>query len=311
MCIWDERVSVRYWGELAMVGPSSASQLAGWLLAAALFFGQVPPLCAEAPPVKPGPSSARQPATNPGRGEPASPSWNAERVALLTMRLADEHFAVREASSLELASAPPRFLPLLQATASHAEDPETRKRLQEAVKGIFTGQVVRQLPEWQRPHGFLGIRWTISDNPPGVQVQEVIADTAAAQGGVQAGDVIIQVDGKLFQPGLTHEEAMVVWRTMLSGDAMTLGVRRPDAEEPVTLKLTVGAPAEQYRRPDTDAEREQQLWARYLDGKLRVPPALLEAGSSSPQKAPADVAKPRRRPLQSWPPELEAPPASK
>jgi hypothetical protein len=251
------------------------------------------------------------PATPPGP-QPSQPKaaaeWDARRVAALIARLSEEQFATREAATQELGSAPARFLRTVQAAAGQAEDPEVKARLERAAKQVFTGQVLPHLPEARKGQGFLGIRWYVCPDPPGILVQEVIADTAAAQGGVQPGDVLVQVDEQSFEPGLSHEEAMDVWRAMLPGDHMVLKARRAEAADLVELKLVVGEAPAEYKRPDSNADKAEQLWLRYLRGKLQVPNTLL---GDSPSTSAAGAAKnaaatPGRPPLQSWPRELEA-----
>jgi serine protease Do len=76
-------------------------------------------------------------------------------------------------------------------------------------------------------------------------VSEVEADSPAGRGGLKAGDIIVQMDGKPVAHGQLREHAA----RAETGTQITLGVRRDG--KPVDVKVTVGerAPARARRTP--------------------------------------------------------------
>jgi putative serine protease PepD len=92
------------------------------------------------------------------------------------------------------------------------------------------------------PHPFLGISGathfeTQVDGalaPAGVEVAEVIADTAAALGGLAVGDIITTFDGK---PVVTMDRLVVELRYFRVGDIIELGITRNGA--PMALAVTL------------------------------------------------------------------------
>jgi predicted metalloprotease with PDZ domain len=231
---------------------------------------------------------------------PAEPvkTWDAARIAGLLAELGDEQFTKRETATRDLAGAPASVLKTVQTAAGQTEDPEVRRRLEQVAREIFVRRIARNLPEWGAGRGFLGIRWTLSEDSPGVIVQEVLANTAADKAGLQPGDVILQVNKTEFRAGMTHDEAMTVWRTMTPNQALVLKVSRAEQAEPLEIKAVTGEMPGQFRPggQDAEAEKEEQLWAGYLAGQLKIPEALLKGGGNGGRAAPGAS----RKPLQSW-----------
>jgi hypothetical protein len=234
---------------------------------------------------------------------PAEPAktWEAARVAGLLAELGDEQFAKRETASKELALAPAGVLKAVQAAAGQTEDPEVRRRLEQAAREIFVRKIARNLPEWSAARGFLGIQWALAEDSPGVLVRDVLANTAADKAGLQPGDIILQVNKFEFRAGMTHEEAMGIWRTMVANQPLVLKVSRAEQAAPLEIKAVAGETPNQHRGPDAEEEKEEQLWACYLVGQLRIPEALLKGGNGD-RAAPGAT----RKPLQSWSPDSEA-----
>jgi len=82
---------------------------------------------------------------------------------------------------------------------------------------------------------FEGIGATVSTQNGEIVITSPIEDTPASRAGIQAGDVILEVDGESTQ-GWTQEKAVLKIRGP-AGSEVTLKVRHPDGnEETVTLK---------------------------------------------------------------------------
>lgn len=221
----------------------------------------------------------------------ADDSWNGRRIEALAEQLRADEYVRREDASRMLADAPASALPILERLAQETDDPEARLRLQQAAHAIFVNQVAQRLPEWPQGRGFLGIRWTISGDAAGVVINEVLADTAADRSGLQAGDLILSANGRSFEEGMTQEEAMLIWREMLPGDHMKLKVRKAGQQEATDMEVVVGGMPDEYRAELSEGEKIEKLWARYLQGRLKLP-------ENSPLK---------RTRLQSWLLILQAP----
>ena len=84
--------------------------------------------------------------------------------------------------------------------------------------------------------GYLGV--TMGDatgGQAGAVVQEVTPDSPAAQAGLQAGDVVVSIDGKAVQD---RSELVAAVRGHKPGDKVTLVVVRGGNETTVTATLT-------------------------------------------------------------------------
>lgn len=226
-----------------------------------------------------------------------SNEWTGRRIEELAAQLKDDEYLRREDASRKLAEAPASVLPIVERLAQDAEDPEVSQRLLTAARAIFRKQIAQLLPEWKKGRGFLGIRWTIGPDKPGVLVQEVIPNTAADEAGIQNGDVILSANANRFEAGMTHEEAMRIWRQMIPGDQMKLLVKKADKDEPAEMVVTVKGMPTEYQYEASEVEQEEKLWGRYREGRLQLPRDL--QGESS-----TDV---ERGNLQSWPKVLQAP----
>jgi serine protease Do len=92
-------------------------------------------------------------------------------------------------------------------------------------------------------HAFLGVsgatHYVESDDgsraPAGVLVDEVIADTAAEDAGVAAGDVIVSVNGKAL---ITTEELVLRIRLHRVGETVSIVVDR--SGERLTFEISLG-----------------------------------------------------------------------
>ena len=228
--------------------------------------------------------------STPSDKAPTETEWTGEKLADLVKRLGDERFVVRDEASNELAKAPVSLLPELLKHAQ-GSDPECRKRLQDAARDLFMRKIIHELGEWKIGRGFLGISWNISDDPPGVLVQQVLPGTGAEKAGVESGDIITKIDKKKCEAGFTHEEAVNIWRQMSPGDPMKLEIKH--GENIKEIDATVGEKPEEYRDPDSDSDKADTIWAKFLSGELKLPERMLRQNGKS-------TAASARKPLQSW-----------
>ena len=84
--------------------------------------------------------------------------------------------------------------------------------------------------------GYLGVSMgDATGNQSGAVVQEVTPDSPAAQAGLQAGDVVVSIDGQAVQD---RSELVAAIRGHKPGDKVTLGVTRGGNETTITATLT-------------------------------------------------------------------------
>jgi putative serine protease PepD len=84
--------------------------------------------------------------------------------------------------------------------------------------------------------GYLGVSMgDATGNQSGAVVQEVTPDSPAARAGLQAGDVVVSIDGKAVQD---RSELVAAIRGHKPGDKVTLGVTRGGNETTITATLT-------------------------------------------------------------------------
>ena len=119
---------------------------------------------------------------------------------------------------------------------------------------VNTATVARQpsLAEDQlQPRGFLGVEWSESKIEPsnkengkgasarlGPRIDRVLQGSAAAKGGLQAGDRIIKIRDKVVN-GVSDARAALA--NVRPGDTVPLTVRRGEGTEARELILTVAA----------------------------------------------------------------------
>lgn len=101
--------------------------------------------------------------------------------------------------------------------------------------------------------GVLGIQ--LSDTRSGPRVNLVIEPSAAAEAGIQHGDLVLQVDERTVS---TSEQLVSTIQQRLPGDQVALRVRRGDSE--LTVNATLG------RR--TELDQENSDFQSFLGGQL-------------------------------------------
>lgn len=106
---------------------------------------------------------------------------------------------------------------------------------------MLAAEFVGEGPFAQRPAGFLGIEMAAEEDlgegeeaPEGVPLKRVFEDSAAAAAGLQAGDVILKLDG---QP-VTRVTLVQALGAKVEGEVVSLLVRRGD--EMMTLEIELG-----------------------------------------------------------------------
>jgi carboxyl-terminal processing protease len=102
---------------------------------------------------------------------------------------------------------------------SHYFDPEDLARFREAIRGRFSG-----------------IGLSVSEVARGLRVGRVFAGTPASRAGIEAGDVIVSVEGD----SIAGEDSDIATARIRgpAGSEVTIGVRRPSSGRIRTLTLT-------------------------------------------------------------------------
>jgi hypothetical protein len=96
-------------------------------------------------------------------------------------------------------------------------------------------------PEVQRhPRGFLGLEWSerVEAGRAGVQVRRVLAGSPAEQAGLEAGDLILRIDGVAIE-GL--KAARIALADVRAGDTVRLAIRRGSGAGARERNLTLNA----------------------------------------------------------------------
>lgn len=243
-------------------------------------------------------TTPEKPAASDKAAANAEEPWTEDRLGRLVKELGDDRFSVRERAAQDLADAPPKMVAAMVKTARDSEDPEVQKGLFDASRKIFMAKLLKNLAEWKIGRGFLGISWGMSDDPPGILVNQVIADTGAEKAGVKSGDLIVKIDKLEIGEGFASEDAVKIWKAMAPGDPMKLEIRRDG--ETVHIDATIGEVPEDYRDPENtqteNEERAEALWKKYLAGDLKIPEQLLLPAAKVPV---APAAKPETAPQAS------------
>jgi hypothetical protein len=174
----------------------------------------------------------------------ANPEHAAEVDSLIT-RLDSPRYKEREEATRRLTDLGPTALPGLRDAHGKIENLEARLRIESIVRSIYMDYHVygRQ--------GFLGVslqpfgldpqrRARVPPNTTGIELREIIKDTAAQRAGLQKYDVIVAVDGEFLEAaGLASVEAFsTAIRSRLPGTPMTLTVLREG--QSLDIKVTMG-----------------------------------------------------------------------
>lgn len=181
--------------------------------------------------------------------------WSLELPAAPLLGLKSEVFSQREAAQAELLRwASGQGEPALDALyrySREAEDPEVRDRCLAVVREWVIQEYLQQ------GEGYLGIRMLDEfANVPGdsqrrsvIRVIQVVPDSAAQQAGLQANDLIVELDGEIWRKGMASKaftekirqlkpKAKITLKVMREGKLMgmdlTLG-RRPLLADPMWL----------------------------------------------------------------------------
>lgn len=132
-----------------------------------------------------------------------------------------------------------------QVRQNYVEEVEDKKLIEYALNGMLTNldphssymssEETRSMSIQNRGEfGGLGIEVTMENGV--VKVVSPIDDTPASRAGVQAGDLIVEIDGKQVM-GMTLNEAVEKMRGRVGSDIL-LTIVRSGAPEPLRIKLT-------------------------------------------------------------------------
>ena len=132
-----------------------------------------------------------------------------------------------------------------QVRQNYVEEVEDKKLIEYALNGMLSNldphsnymsaEETRSMSIQNRGEfGGLGIEVTMENGV--VKVVSPIDDTPASRAGIQAGDLIVEIDGKQVM-GMTLNEAVEKMRGRVGSDIL-LTIVRSGAPEPLKIKLT-------------------------------------------------------------------------
>jgi C-terminal processing protease CtpA/Prc len=181
--------------------------------------------------------------TSPSVPPASQPELSADQLRILVSQLADRSYRVREAASQKLAQADFRSVDLLIPLYKNLTQPEQKLRLRSAVEQMF----VADKRSGNQPEGFVGvghvqIYFDKTDVRGNVRtrvaawVNNVLADSPAARGGLQNDDMILAVDGKPLDENPETAFANRVRHTA-PGAKIELTVQRGEEEKKIVIKL--------------------------------------------------------------------------
>ena len=162
---------------------------------------------ASAPVAKKAPDNqgaAGRPAADKPESEKSSPPVDAAKVAELVNQLGDAAFATREAAEAQLKALGPAAMPVLDPLLAKSSDLEILRRLERVYRSLVpAAEYQGATPQ----PGFLGISYSVADSDDearlaerqwAVVVNSVVAGSPAETGGLQAGDLIVALEGEQF-----------------------------------------------------------------------------------------------------------------
>ncbi len=178
-----------------------------------------------------------------GSGAEASSAQVAEKsIAPLVRQLGSPDYEAREAADKRLRSIGMPAVDALAEAYRETDDFEIRIRIQRIVEQIFF---------WDRVLGrnaFLGIQHSVyrprmqdgrvPDGQAAFEVRQVIPDTAADRSGLQAGDVILSVDGKTLPEGSLARDFADLIRLKPPGTPVVVEFYRGDRH--MVKEITLG-----------------------------------------------------------------------
>jgi hypothetical protein len=165
-----------------------------------------------------------------------------ESIAPLVRQLGSPDYEAREAADEQLRSIGMSAVDALAGAYRETDDFEIRIRIQRIVEQIFF---------WDRVLGrnaFMGIQHSVyrrsdrDDRVPAGQaafeIRQVIPNTAAERSGLQAGDVILSVDGKTLPEGSDARDFADLIRLKLPGTPVVVELYR--GEQHIVKEITLG-----------------------------------------------------------------------
>lgn len=169
---------------------------------------------------------------------------DAEETHELIGKLAAPAYADRANAAERLIEKGIRMLAMLRAAYHRAEELEVQLQIERIVLAVYLDEYV------YGRSGFLGITQggaphpTHHDDPRipeggiGINIRDVHNDTAAARAGLQAADVIVEIDGELLKPGPNPTQAFGdLIRRRGPGGKIKLRVLRVSDEKTVEVTL--------------------------------------------------------------------------
>jgi S1-C subfamily serine protease len=99
----------------------------------------------------------------------------------------------------------------------------------------FAGLCLVVFPQIAQAKGYLGVQIRLNPNGRGIQIMEVLEDSAASKAGLKAKDVILKIDGT--EP-TSLKEFIGILDLKQPGDEVKLEIQRDGKEE--KIKVTLG-----------------------------------------------------------------------
>jgi membrane-associated protease RseP (regulator of RpoE activity) len=186
-------------------------------------------------------------------------------VSRLVGQLASETYAARETAEKRLAALGKAAVTHLDPLLATTSDPEVLARLKRVYKLHVPESAYRKEGEKLEP-GFLGVRLEVkaADDDErltgrqwGVRIVEVVSGTAAEEAGLQAGDLIIKVDGETFEGNIAAAHFVRRIQRVGAGGQVSMEYYR---------RKGINSAAERTRRVDGGGEARPDLDEEVGDG---------------------------------------------
>jgi hypothetical protein len=191
-----------------------------------------------------------------------------EVVANLVAQLGAFEYDRREAASAALRKLGPSAFRVMARAYRATNDDEVRSRIADIARSQFLWHTLL------KRRGFLGIGYQPANMPTGsemiavVQVQRVEPGSAAAEEGLQPGDLVISIDGQPIHDANQDEEFRDVIEQKGAGGQVVLQIlRHQRGGPPLSLRKTVtlrARPLHQYadtRNPELLESLDRQIQA--------------------------------------------------
>lgn len=164
-----------------------------------------------------------------------------QRVAAVVADLRSPLYLTREQASRRLSEFPESALDSLRAAYRSTDDPEVRRRIRQASEPLLLARLGR---DGQPGDGFLGIAFNVYtlSGPGGrlertIVVQSVVPDTPADRQGLQAGDMILAINGDTVADIAVDQDLIRRISAHRPGEVIRIRLSRMGEEREVDVPL--------------------------------------------------------------------------